>query len=65
MNAFKLVFLAKACFKVVVRGGEAIVFFVDPYYQVLLNDKRKYHGAVDKSSLEQQLRKSDMITVIV
>ena len=34
MNAFKLVFSAKACFKVVVRGvkiGEAIVFLVDPY----------------------------------
>ena len=35
MNAFKLVFSAKACFKVVVRSvkiGEAIVFLVNPYY---------------------------------
>ena len=33
MNAFKLVFLAKACFKVVVRNvkiGEVIIFLVDP-----------------------------------
>ena len=38
MNAYKLVFPAKACFKVVVRSvkiGEAIVFLVDPYYLVL------------------------------
>ena len=35
MNAFKLIFSAKACFKVVVRNvknGEVIVFLVDPYY---------------------------------
>ena len=35
MNAFKLVFSAKACFKVVIRSvktGEAIVFLVNPYY---------------------------------
>ena len=35
MNAFKLVFSAKVCFKVVVRSakiGKAIVFLVDPYY---------------------------------
>ena len=35
MNAFKLVFSAKACFKVVVKSvkiGEAIVFLIDPYY---------------------------------
>ena len=34
-NVFKLVFLAKACFKVFVRSmkiEEAIVFLVDPYY---------------------------------
>ena len=34
-NAFKLVFSAKVCFKVVVGSvkiGEAIVFLVDPYY---------------------------------
>ena len=43
MNAFKLVFLAIACFKVVVRGvkiGEAIVFLVElPYLMItyLLN----------------------------
>ena len=41
MNAFKLVFLARACmFRVVVRsikiGESHIVFLVDPYYQVLL-----------------------------
>ena len=38
MNAFKLVFLAKICFKVVAGGvkiGEAIVFLVDPYYLIL------------------------------
>ena len=35
MNAFKLVFSAKACFKVVVKSvkiGKVIVFLVDPYY---------------------------------
>ena len=34
MNAFKLVFSVKACFKVVVRSvkiREAIVFLIDPY----------------------------------
>ena len=34
-NAFKLVFSAKICFKVIVGGvkiGEAIVFLIDPYY---------------------------------
>ena len=39
MNAFKLVFSEKACFKVVARSvkiGEAVVFLVDPYYSVLL-----------------------------
>ena len=39
MNAFKLVFSAKACLKVVVGSvkiGEAIVFLVYPYYLVLL-----------------------------
>ena len=38
MNAFKLVFSTKACFKVVVRSmnnPEAIVFLVDPNYKVL------------------------------
>ena len=38
MDAFKFVFSAKACFKVVVRSaktGEAIVFLVDPFYYVL------------------------------
>ena len=35
MNAFKLAFSAKACFKVVFRSvkiEEAIVFLVNPYY---------------------------------
>ena len=35
MNVFKLEFLARACFKVVVRtvkNWEAIVFLVEPYY---------------------------------
>ena len=35
MNVFKLVFLAKACFKLVVRSvknPEPIVFLVNPYY---------------------------------
>ena len=39
MNVFKLVFLVKAYFKVAavsVKIVEAIVFLVDPYYQVLL-----------------------------
>ena len=34
-ECIKLVFSAKACFKVVVRSvkiGEAIVFLIDPYY---------------------------------
>ena len=31
----------------------------------LIKDKRKYHGRVDKRSLEQQFRKSDTITVVV
>ena len=38
MNAFKLVFSAKACFKRVVRSvkiKEGKVFLVDPYYYVL------------------------------
>ena len=38
MNAFNLVYSAKACFMMVVRSvkiGEAIVFLVDPYYKVL------------------------------
>ena len=38
MNAFKLVFSAKICFKVVVGGvkiRETIVFLVNLYYQVL------------------------------
>ena len=45
MNAFKLVFSAKTCFKLVVRSvkiGEAIVFLVDPYYilsTTVLNDR--------------------------
>ena len=37
MNAFKLVFSAKTCFKVAVRSvknGEAIVFLVDPYLMI-------------------------------
>ena len=35
MNAFKLVFSAKACFKVGVESvkiGEVIAFLVNPYY---------------------------------
>ena len=45
MNAFKLVFLTKTCFKLVVRSvniGKAIVFLVDPYYilnTTVLNDR--------------------------
>ena len=38
MNALKLLFLAKAYFKMVVEGakiGEAIIFLVDPCYYVL------------------------------
>ena len=30
-----------------------------------MKDKRKHHGAVDKRSLEQQFRKSGVITYIV
>ena len=31
----------------------------------IVKDEKKLHGAVDKSSLEQQFRKSDTITFVV
>ena len=37
MNAYELAFSAIDCFKVVVRSvkiGKAIVFLVDPYYEI-------------------------------
>ena len=39
MDALKLVFLAKTCFKVAdgsVKNLEAIIFHINPYYYVLL-----------------------------
>ena len=31
----------------------------------IVKDEKKFHGAVDKSSLEQHFRKSDIITFVV